>query len=116
MSAQLACYAQDVPACGTFRAELEGENGPVEVAVVRAEDGELYAISDVCSHGSVSLSEGEVEGTTVECWLHGSCFELRTGKPTHFPATEPVATFPVEVRGDDLYVDTTTTLNGVSPA
>ena len=69
----------------------------------------------------MSLSEGEVADGTVECWLHGSCFELRTGKPTHFPATEPVATFPVELRptdsGDvDLYVDADTTLNGVKPA
>ena len=35
---------------------------------------------------------------TVECWLHGSRFDLRTGKPTGLPATEPVATFPVDVR------------------
>ena len=45
-------------------------------------------------------------------------FDLRTGKPTNFPATEPVATFPIDVRDgtDDVYVDTETTLNGVTPA
>ena len=37
----------------------------------------------------------------MECWLHGSRFDLRTGKPTGLPATEPVATFPVEVRGTE---------------
>ena len=68
-----------------------------------------------CSHAAVALSEGEVEGCTVECWLHGSRFDLRTGKPTGLPATEPVATFPVEVRGTEVYVDVTTTLNGVTP-
>ncbi len=51
----------------------------------------------------------------IECYLHGSRFDLRTGKPTTFPATEPVATFPLELRGDDVYVDITTTLNGVTP-
>ena len=62
MSAQLACMTSDVPEACTFRVELEGANGPVEVAVVRDEDGALHAISDICSHGAVSLSDGEVEG------------------------------------------------------
>jgi 3-phenylpropionate/trans-cinnamate dioxygenase ferredoxin component len=87
---------------------------------VRDDAGELHAISDICSHGAVSLSDGEVEGCTIECWLHGSRFDLRTGKPTGLPATEPVATFPIEVRdgpsGADVYVDVSTTLNGVSPS
>jgi 3-phenylpropionate/trans-cinnamate dioxygenase ferredoxin subunit len=67
----------------------------------------------------VALSEGVVEDCTVECWLHGSRFDLRTGKPTGLPATEPIATFPVDVRdepeGKAVYVDTSTTLNGVTP-
>jgi 3-phenylpropionate/trans-cinnamate dioxygenase ferredoxin subunit len=87
--------------------------GDVEVAVARDGD-ELFAIRDLCSHAHVALSEGEVADGTVECWLHGSCFDLRTGKPTHLPATEPVALFPIEVRGEDVYVDTTTTLNDVA--
>ena len=81
---------------------------------------EVFAIEDTCSHAEVALSEGEVEqtdgGCQIECWLHGSMFDLRTGKPTNLPATEPVATFPIEVRGTDVYVDTETTLNGVTPA
>jgi 3-phenylpropionate/trans-cinnamate dioxygenase ferredoxin component len=88
--------------------------GPQNLAVARNGD-EVYAVEDVCSHAAVALSEGEVDECTVECWLHGSRFDLRTGKPTGLPATEPVATFPVEVRGDDVYIDITTTLNGVTP-
>jgi 3-phenylpropionate/trans-cinnamate dioxygenase ferredoxin subunit len=88
--------------------------GDQDVAV--AKDGEeIFAVENICSHAAVALSEGEVEGCTVECWLHGSRFDLRTGKPTGLPATEPVATFPVEVRGTEVYVDVTTTLNGVTP-
>jgi 3-phenylpropionate/trans-cinnamate dioxygenase ferredoxin component len=104
MSAQLACYASDVPTGGTLRVELEGEAGPVEVAMVRDEAGELHAISDICSHGAVSLSEGEVEDCTIECWLHGSRFDLRTGRPTGLPATRPVPTYPVKIDGDDVWV------------
>jgi 3-phenylpropionate/trans-cinnamate dioxygenase ferredoxin subunit len=46
-----------------------------------------------------------VEGNLIECWLHGSQFDMRTGKPTSLPATEPVAIYPVRVDGDDVLVD-----------
>ncbi|HEX6877364.1 MAG TPA: non-heme iron oxygenase ferredoxin subunit [Nocardioidaceae bacterium] len=78
--------------------------GGVAVAVVRDGD-EWYAIYDECSHAAIPLSEGEVEGDQIECWLHGSMFDLRTGKPTNLPATEPVAIYPVKVEGDDVLVD-----------
>jgi 3-phenylpropionate/trans-cinnamate dioxygenase ferredoxin subunit len=91
----------------------------MEIAVARHGD-EFFAIQDLCSHAEVALSEGDVEDCTIECWLHGSRFDLRTGKPTGLPATEPVATFPIDVRpgpdGLDVYVDVTTTLNGVKPS
>jgi 3-phenylpropionate/trans-cinnamate dioxygenase ferredoxin subunit len=88
--------------------------GDQELAVA-AEDGEVFAVEDLCSLASVALSEGEVADCTIECWLHGSTFDLRTGKPTVLPATEPVATFPVEVRDGEVYVDVSRTLNGVTP-
>ena len=91
----------------------------LDIAVVRNGD-DFYAIRDECSHAAIALSEGEVDGCEIECWLHGSTFDLRTGKPTTFPATEPVATFPVEVRDADgtasVWVDVDTTLNGVTPS
>ena len=105
MTAQLACYDEDVPVEGTFRVELEGESGPVEVALVRDSAGELHAISDICSHGAVSLSDGEVDGCTVECWLHGSRFDLRTGEPTGLPAIRPVPVYPLTIDGERVLVD-----------
>ena len=53
----------------------------VQVALVRVGD-EVFAVNDVCSHAEVSLSEGEVSDCTIECWLHGSRFDLRTGDPS----------------------------------
>jgi 3-phenylpropionate/trans-cinnamate dioxygenase ferredoxin subunit len=85
-----------------------------DLALARHGD-EIFAVEDICSHAAVALSEGDVEDCTVECWLHGSRFDLRTGKPTGLPATEPVATFPVDVRDGDVYVDIESTLNGVTP-
>ncbi|RBM08179.1 non-heme iron oxygenase ferredoxin subunit [Streptomyces sp. PT12] len=73
--------------------------GGVPVAVVRA-DGEVFAVNDICSHANVSLSEGEVEDCQIECWLHGSRFDLRTGKPSGLPATRPIPVYPVKIEGE----------------
>lgn len=110
MGFELACALTDVPTDEALGVTV----GAIDVAVARDGD-EVFALQDLCSHAAVALSEGEVEDCTIECWLHGSRFDLRTGKPSGFPATEPVATFPVEVRDDGVYIDTTTTLNGVRP-
>ncbi len=110
MSFERACAAADVPTDEALGVKV----GEIDVAIARHED-EFFALQDLCSHAAVPLSEGEVEDCTVECWLHGSRFDLRSGKPSGLPATEPVATFPVELRADGVYVDVSTTLNGVRP-
>jgi 3-phenylpropionate/trans-cinnamate dioxygenase ferredoxin subunit len=89
----------ELPEEGAIRVVLDG----VPICLARSQ-GEIYAVGDVCSHADVSLSEGEVEDGTVECWLHGSRFDLRSGKPTGLPATKPVPTYPVTVEGDDVLV------------
>lgn len=111
MTAQLACLADDVAAGTALRVELVGETGSIEVAIVRDDEGDLHAISDICSHGQVSLSDGEVDGRTIECWLHGSTFDLRTGAPLSLPATRPVPVYPLTLDGDRVLVDVDTTLN-----
>jgi 3-phenylpropionate/trans-cinnamate dioxygenase ferredoxin subunit len=93
-------------------AELEPEK-PVRVeldfdaavALIRTADGGVYAINDNCTHEDFSLSEGWVEDHEIECALHGSRFDLRTGNPDVPPAVVPVRTYPIEVRGDDIWVD-----------
>jgi 3-phenylpropionate/trans-cinnamate dioxygenase ferredoxin subunit len=85
--------------------------GELELAVVHADDDTFYAIRDECSHANIALSEGEIDGCTLECWLHGSRFDLRTGEPTTLPAFEPVAVYPVQVDGDDLLVDLDNPIN-----
>ena len=97
-----ACALSDLPEEGALRVVLE-DGTPVCVA---RSMGEVFAVSDICSHADVSLSEGDVEDGTVECWLHGSRFDLRTGAPTGLPATKPVATYPVVIEGDDVFLKT----------
>jgi 3-phenylpropionate/trans-cinnamate dioxygenase ferredoxin subunit len=96
-----ACRLADIPADVPHHVDIAG----FPVAITWAE-GDLYAIHDVCSHADIPLSEGEVEGVTVECWLHGSRFDLRTGEPTGLPATRPVPVYQtaIEGEGDDAVV------------
>src|SRR4051812_23684074 len=79
--------------------EIDGE-----FVCIAKSNGEFFAISDICSHSDVNLSDGDVEDGTVECWLHGSRFDLRSGRPTGLPANRPVPTYPVKIDGDDIYV------------
>jgi 3-phenylpropionate/trans-cinnamate dioxygenase ferredoxin component len=105
------CSTEDVPKGTAVRAVT----GDLEIAVVHGEDDAFYAVYDECSHAAVALSEGEIDGCTIECWLHGSRFDLRTGEPTGLPATEPVPVYPVEIRDGDVFVGATPS-NGVTPA
>jgi 3-phenylpropionate/trans-cinnamate dioxygenase ferredoxin subunit len=101
MSFERACAIDDVASGEALAVTVDG----VELAVVHTEDDDWYAIYDECSHAAIALSEGDVEGCEIECWLHGSRFDLRTGKPTGLPATEPVPIYPVQVEGADVLVD-----------
>jgi 3-phenylpropionate/trans-cinnamate dioxygenase ferredoxin subunit len=88
------CKLDDLVDGAARRFDVEGHR----LAVVRIGE-DVYVIGDRCSHQDVSLSEGEVdvdEGT-VECWKHGSTFDLKTGEPTTLPATLPVPTYEVSV-------------------
>jgi 3-phenylpropionate/trans-cinnamate dioxygenase ferredoxin subunit len=74
---------------------------------VRDSAGDIHAIDDTCSHANVSLSEGDVEDSAIECWLHGSRFDLRTGEPTSPPAITPIDVYPVKINGGDVFVSVT---------
>ena len=67
-------------------------------------DGAVHALLDECSHGQVALSDGDVANGVVECWLHGSSFDLATGVPTGPPAIVPVPVYPVRVVADVIEV------------
>ena len=77
----------------------------VEICLAHAEDGNFYAIGDVCTHENFLLSGGELLGMDVECPQHGSRFNLETGKVTGLPAVVPATTYPVTVENGDVYVD-----------
>lgn len=97
------CALADLSPGVPLRVELDD----LEVAVVKVDD-EVFAIEDVCSHADIPLSEGDVEDCTIECALHGSRFDLRTGKPTGPPANRPVPVFATSVIDGDVYAELAT--------
>ncbi|CAB4880172.1 MAG: Rieske 2Fe-2S domain-containing protein [Actinobacteria bacterium] len=107
------CLLGEVPMRGAKRVEVDG----VPIAIVRTDEG-VFAIKDVCSHADVPLSEGEVEGCAIECWLHGSQFDLRTGAPRTLPAVSAVPVYEVRVAGDadDAFIEVATAATVVTPA
>ncbi len=102
MSFQRVCSVAEVAPDSAISVEI----GRTDVAIVNS-NGRFYAIADECSHASIPLSEGDVGDGEIECYLHGSRFDLATGEPLGLPATEPVAVYPCEVSGDDVLVDVT---------
>ena len=90
----VVCAFDDLAPGSATRFEVDG----AAVAVVRIGD-DVYAIGDVCSHGEVSLSEGEVlcDEKELECWKHGSAFSLETGEPQTLPAIRAVPVFVARV-------------------
>ena len=102
MSLERLCATTDL-ADGEARRFDVGEH---RIALVRL-SGDWYALGDRCTHADISLSEGEVlvEECALECWKHGSSFDLRTGEPQSLPATRPVPTYNVKVEADDVWVE-----------
>ncbi|MGH3198979.1 MAG: non-heme iron oxygenase ferredoxin subunit [Streptosporangiaceae bacterium] len=94
-----ACSLAEIEEDRPAHADIAG----CPVCLVRTA-GAVYALRDECTHQSVPLSEGEVADGAIECWLHGSRFDLATGRALSPPATRPVAVFGTRVEDGDIYV------------
>ena len=94
-----ACRLEDLPRGEALRLD----NDP-PVSVFHTDDGELFAIDDTCTHQDASLADGWLEGCEVECPLHASKFDLRTGAVDSPPAKLPVRTHEVVVEDGMIYV------------
>jgi 3-phenylpropionate/trans-cinnamate dioxygenase ferredoxin subunit len=93
----------DVPEGEVRRFVVDGD----EIAVVNLGEAGFRAVSDICSHEHYHLSDGEVdeEEQTIECWKHGSTFDLNTGRPRTLPATAPVRVYPVTVDDQTIMIE-----------
>jgi 3-phenylpropionate/trans-cinnamate dioxygenase ferredoxin subunit len=99
----------DLPDAAPVRVEVDG----VPVCLVRTGDA-VRAVHDVCSHQRWSLADGEIVDGAVECSLHGSTFDLDTGRPRTLPAVTPVPTYAVRVADGRVEVDVAGPTNGAA--
>lgn len=82
------------------RIEKDGKS----ICVARV-GSEVFAIADTCTHSDASLSEGDISGFKIECWLHGAEFDLRTGEALTLPANIPLETYSVKIDGNSVTVE-----------
>ena len=82
---------------------LDVEAGQESIVLANIE-GDLYALENRCSHQDLPLSDGELDGDRLECLYHGARFDVCTGKAVGLPAIKPVATYTVELCGQEIYV------------
>ena len=89
-----------VPAPGTMqRIDVRGRR--ILLANVH---GRLCAVDDRCTHEEASLSTGVLRGELVKCPLHGSRFNVCTGKALEEPAEEDLRTYPVRLEGGRILI------------
>lgn len=76
----------------------------IPALLIRVGD-DYYCIEDTCTHDGQAMTDGPVAGGEITCPRHGARFDIATGKALCMPATEPIATFDVDVRDDGIYVN-----------
>lgn len=77
---------------GDFTGKLKVEVQDEEVLIVNVK-GEIYAVSDRCGHMGPSLFYGEINEYNVECPLHGTQFDVRTGQVASLDTKKPKLKF-----------------------
>jgi len=91
----------EIPAGEMKIVESDGQ----EIAIANL-NGEFVAFQNECTHRGGPLGEGILVNDVVECPFHAGQFNVRTGEVVSAPPSEPIATFDVQVEGDDVKVDT----------
>lgn len=104
------CQLADLPRGEAYRLEVDPP-----VSVFHTDDGEVFAIDDTCTHQDASLADGWLEGCEVECPLHASKFDLRTGAVDAPPAKRPVRTHAVLIEDGTVWVELSTAAPNLPP-
>lgn len=90
----------ELPAGSVRRVQVKGE----AVCVANVE-GEIYAVSDTCTHAEISLSGGDLRGRQVVCPWHGAMFDLKSGRPTCGPAVDPLRTYRTRIEDGRIIIE-----------
>ena len=94
-----AATLDDVKPGKMFRVQLKGK-----LLLLANVDGVIHACDEMCTHEEVSLALGALQGHCIKCSLHGSRFDLLTGKALDEPADEDLRIYPVKIEDDSILV------------
>ena len=94
-----AAKKDDVPPGKIYEFQVGGK----AIAIANV-SGKLHAINSICAHQGGPLGEGELEGQIVTSPWHAWQYDVTTGKVVQSPRLG-VECYPVEIRGDDIFVD-----------
>ncbi|MEY4675646.1 MAG: naphthalene 1,2-dioxygenase system ferredoxin subunit [Pseudomonadota bacterium] len=75
-----------------------------EIALYEVE-GDIFATSNLCTHGAARMSDGFLEGREIECPLHQGKFDVCTGKAMCAPLTEDIRTYPIRIENNRVLVN-----------
>lgn len=101
-SGKLVAKTTDIPT-GT----MVGATLGTEKILLANVDGQIYAMRSVCNHMGGPLEEGTLEGGVVTCPLHGSRWDVKTGKLVEYTKDLPdEPTYRVTVKEDQVLVET----------
>ena len=103
-----AARVSDVREAGCLPVQVNGHT-----IVLFAHDGQMYAVDNRCPHMGFPLHRGTVADGILTCHWHHARFDLMTGG-TFDPWADDVRVFPVEIRGDDVWVDLTARVDAVA--
>ena len=97
---QFVTATKNIPT-GKHRCFTVGEHSIIICCVYR----EIYAVKNLCPHLNKPLERGRLQEYELSCPFHNAVFDIRDGKVVTGPSVWPATTYPVEIRGDDIYVD-----------
>jgi nitrite reductase/ring-hydroxylating ferredoxin subunit len=101
MSKILAGKVADMPSGKLQKVSIDGKE--ILVAYI---DGDYFAMDDTCTHAGASLSEGNIESSTITCGWHGAQFDCKNGKLQKFPAKiNDLKSYKVIVESDDVFIE-----------
>jgi nitrite reductase/ring-hydroxylating ferredoxin subunit len=95
----LAASLAEVRSANTHVVHLDGNS-----IALFAVDEQVFAVDNRCPHMGYPLSRGTVNDCILTCHWHHARFDLATGG-TFDQWADDVRSFPVEVRGNEVWVD-----------
>jgi len=93
------CQLSDIPEREMRCVSLADRN----VLVANTDQG-VFVADEMCTHEDARLCDGNLSGTLVKCPLHGSRFDLVTGKVLDDPADQDLLVYPVSMIEGDVFI------------